>query len=267
MKNQLINKEKYTIDDLKAILEILRSKDGCPWDQEQTHESIKNCLIEEAYEVVDAIEQKQTENLEEELGDVLLQVVFHAQMGKEKEQFDFEDVITNISKKMIRRHPHVFADENAEDVDAVLVSWEEIKKKEKAEKKQSEHMESIPKAFPALIRSYKIQKKAAEVGFDWEYIGEAFKKVREETEEVEELLGSEDKNKIKGEIGDLLFAVVNVARFLNINPEEALSVTNEKFLKRFTYIEDEAEAKNQKMTEMSLEEMDILWEQAKNIEK
>ena len=260
------------LDRLDKILVVLRGENGCPWDKEQTHESIRGCMLEEAYEVVDAIQEKNWDNLEEELGDVALQVVFHSGLASDAGKFDLTSVINRECEKMIRRHPHVF-NENQDDfennsletVDKVLEKWENVKRKEKSGT-QTDSMLQIPKALPALIRGYKVQKKAAEVGFDWDDVSGAFDKVKEETEELLEICQSGDKDRIKEEVGDLLFAVVNVARFLRVDPEEALNFTSEKFIRRFQYVESTATQQGKRLEEMSLEEMDMLWDAAKSEE-
>lgn len=253
----------FLMKRLVEILKELRSENGCPWDRKQTHQSLKSCLIEEAYEVIDAIERNNMEHLEEELGDLLLQVVFHSNLAEEKGLFSMEDVIQNISEKMIYRHPHVFSGETAKNADEALTKWENMKNKEKNNETCTESMRRIPKELPALIKSYKIQKKAANVGFDWNDITGAFEKVKEETEELLEIYRGSDKEKIKDEIGDLFFAVVNVARFLDIDPEEALNSTSNKFINRFEHIEKSAAQSGTRLQNMTLEEMDILWEEAK----
>jgi len=267
MRSKMQEKKKYTLNELTEIIKILRSENGCPWDREQTHESLKKCLIEEAYEVIDAIEKNDKSNLEEELGDLLLQIVFHSNIAEEEKLFNIEDVITRVSKKMISRHPHVFGNKTANDVEEALLTWEEMKKEEKNNKTQIEIMRDIPKVFPALIRSHKVQKKAAEVGFDWEDVTGALAKVEEEKIEIEEIMNGTDQDRIKEEVGDLLFAVVNVARFLKVDPEEALNKTTEKFMDRFQYIEETAFRRNIRMNDMELADMDELWEESKEILK
>lgn len=248
---------------LADIIALLRSEDGCPWDKVQTHKSIRSCLLEEAYEVADAIDNEDYDNLEEELGDVLLQVVFHANLGSEERKFDLCSIANRECDKMIRRHPHVFLNKNLESIDKVLEKWENVKRKERGTASHTDSMMNVPKALPALIRSDKIQKKAAEVGFDWEDVSEAFSKVKEETYELLEIYQGNDETSIKEEVGDLLFAVVNVARFLGVNPEEALNFTSSKFIDRFGFIEKTAKLQGKRLEDMSLEEMDKLWDQAK----
>lgn len=258
---------KKDFQDLLDIIETLRNPGGCPWDREQTHESLKSALLEECYEVIDAIENEDEDALIEELGDVLLQVVFHASIGKEDGYFDIMDVIGGISNKMINRHPHVFGNEKANTSEQVLVNWDEIKKEEKGIKTLTEEMQNIAKALPATTRAYKVQKKAKKVGFDWDDVNCAMDKVKEELNEIKEVYNCEDKSIIEGEVGDLLFACINVARFLEVDGELALDKTIKKFIKRFSYIENEAIKNNKNLKDMTLEEMDKLWEEAKTSEK
>ncbi|ELC8453960.1 nucleoside triphosphate pyrophosphohydrolase [Clostridium perfringens] len=258
---------KKDFQDLLDIIENLRNPGGCPWDREQTHESLKSALLEECYEVIDAIENEDEDALIEELGDVLLQVVFHASIGKEDGYFDIMDVIGGISNKMINRHPHVFGNEKANTSEQVLVNWDEIKKEEKGIKTLTEEMQNIAKSLPATTRAYKVQKKAKKVGFDWDDVNCAMDKVKEELNEIKEVYNCEDKSIIEGEVGDLLFACINVARFLEVDGELALDKTIKKFIKRFSYIENEAIKNNKNLKDMTLEEMDKLWEEAKTSEK
>ncbi|EOU2057519.1 TPA: nucleoside triphosphate pyrophosphohydrolase [Clostridium perfringens] len=258
---------KKDFQDLLDIIETLRNPGGCPWDREQTHESLKSALLEECYEVIDVIENEDEDALIEELGDVLLQVVFHASIGKEDGYFDIMDVIGGISNKMINRHPHVFGNEEANTSEQVLVNWDEIKKEEKGIKTLTEEMQNIAKSLPATTRAYKVQKKAKKVGFDWNDVNYAMDKVKEELNEIKEVYNCEDKSIIEGEVGDLLFACINVARFLEVDGELALDKTIKKFIKRFSYIENEAIKNNKNLKDMTLEEMDKLWEEAKTSEK
>lgn len=251
------------IERLCRIIELLRSNEGCPWDRAQTHDSLKACLIEEAYEVTEAIDRKDWDNLEEELGDVLLQVVFHGDLGNSEARFDLKSITNRECEKMIRRHPHVFSNFKAATIDRALEKWENMKKKESLDTRTVSMMK-IPRSLPALRRSYKIQAKAADVGFDWDDIKDAIEKVFEETRELLEIYQSEDLTRIKEEIGDLLFAVVNVARFLRVDPEDALNFTSQKFISRFGFIEEHVTSAGRKMEDMTLAEMDKLWEEAKN---
>lgn len=256
-------KHKYNIDDLLLIMKILRSGEGCPWDREQTHESIKKSLIEETYEVIEAINKNDAELLKEELGDVLLQVVFHAQMENEKSVFDFSDVCDGICKKLVERHPHVFSDVEVKDSDEVLLNWEEIKSKTKNRKTQTEKMLSVPRELPALMRSTEIQKKAAKVGFDWQDVSGALEKVSEETAELKAAIDNNDTLNIEEELGDLLFSVVNVSRFVKLDAEEALTKASDKFLNRFSQVEKLAAQRKIDMKSASLSELDKLWDEVK----
>lgn len=258
------------ITRLKEIISVLRVE--CPWDKVQTHETLRSCMIEEAYEVVEAINNNNDENLKEELGDVILQVVFHSNLTEEAGKFDLTDVINKECEKMIRRHPHVFLDRNSDNstnsIDKVLEKWENIKAAEKKETSPSSRMESVPKALPALTRAMKIQKRAAEVGFDWDDIAGALNKIKEETDEVIEASNemADDKH-IMEEVGDLLFSVVNAARFLKVDPEEVLNSATRKFMRRFAYVEQQGLACGRQLEQMSLDEMDQLWDEAKRLEK
>lgn len=254
------NKDFY---DLLEIMKTLRGEQGCPWDKEQTHESLKKYLIEESYEVIEAIENKNDDMLIEELGDVLLQVVFHAEIGNEEGFFNINDVIKSICNKMIERHPHVFGEADVKNSNEVLNNWDKIKKKEKGFETYTEEMNHIAKILPALIRAEKVQKKAAKVGFDWDKIDDAFEKVKEEFYEVKDVYKNNNREKILEEVGDLIFSVVNVARFLDIDPEFALNYTIDKFINRFNHIEQTAISKSLKLENMTLQEMDLLWEEAK----
>ena len=258
---------KKDFNDLLEIIEILRSEDGCPWDREQTHKSLEKALIEESYEVIDAIDQDDDNSLIEELGDVLLQVVFHASIGKEDGYFDISDIIEGICNKMVSRHPHVFKDCNElNSSDEVLVKWDELKKKEKGYSSLTEEMKGITKGLPALLRAHKVQEKAKKVGFDFDDVSFAINKVKEELKEVIDVYNTENVEKIKEEIGDLLFSCVNVARFLKVDEEIALNWTIDKFIKRFDYIERVAKERNIELTNMNIDEMDKLWEISKKLD-
>lgn len=258
--------KKYTFEDLLETMRKLRSEEGCPWDREQTNASIKNETLEEAYEVVEAINNEDDENLAEELGDLLLHVVFHSQIKDEEGAFTVDDVIHGIVEKLIRRHPHVFATEEksmAIDSNKVLVQWEDIKKEEKKFLDHSHSIKSVPKALPALTRAYKVQKKAAHCGFDFEHTEQLMDKLQEELDEMKSALQNKDFVNFDEEIGDLLFQTVNIARFFKINPENALTNATEKFINRFEGIEQLALANGKRLDDLSLKQMDELWEQVK----
>lgn len=256
-------KDRYDINDLLKIMELLRSPGGCPWDAEQTHESIRNSLIEETYEVIEAINKKDKTLLHEELGDVLLQVVFHARMEEEEGSFNFNDVCDGICKKLVERHPHVFGDVSVENTDDVLSNWDTIKRKSKGQKTQGSAMEKIPKEMPALMRAEKIQSKAKKAGFDWDEIDGALEALESEIIELREAMRSGEAKEIENEMGDVLFSCVNVSRFLKVDPELALTASNEKFITRFLEVERLAKEQDINMKEKSIEELDELWKQAK----
>ncbi len=249
---------------LREVIADLRGPEGCPWDKKQTHLSLKKYLIEESYELLDAIDRDDIDNMIEELGDVLLQVMLHAQIGEDEGMFSIEDVLEGISRKMIRRHPHVFGGIKADNADEVIKNWEQIKAEEKGEQKSSDSLlDQTEKGLPALLRAYEVQKSAAKVGFDWDHAREAMEKVKEETKEFEEVLAKQEKKRQLEEMGDLLFAVVNVARLAKIHPEEALQAANEKFYRRFAFIEEEVRKSGRPFDDFSLEELDLYWDEAK----
>lgn len=258
-------KDKYNIEDLLHIMELLRGPGGCPWDAEQTHESIRKDFIEETYEVIEAINKNDKELLKEELGDVLLQVAFHTQIEKEENGFEFSDVCDGICKKLIERHPHVFGDINVSSTDEVLTNWDNIKRKSKGQKTQGSSMLKVPKELPALMRAQKIQSKAKKAGFDWDNIDGAFEALYSEIEELKSAMKNKDAEEIKNEMGDLLFSCVNVSRFLDVESEEALTLSNEKFIERYVIVEKLAEERNINMKETPIEELDELWKEAKII--
>lgn len=255
--------DKYDFEDLKRIIDILRGEGGCPWDMEQTHESLKSGTLEEAYEVIEAIDNQDTDNLKEELGDLLLHIVFHSKIAQELEKFNLDEVIQGICEKLIRRHPHVFLDEKAETSDQVKLQWEELKKTEKQYSSFGHKLESVPKAMPALLRAYKVQKKAAEIGFDFPDYTQAFLKIFEELKEFEEALKSGDRSAIEDEYGDILFSIVNISRFFELNPEISLTNAIEKFINRFKGIEEMAQSKGFELDKLSIIEMDQLWDEFK----
>ena len=260
-------KEKYDINDLLEIMRSLRAPGGCPWDAEQTHESIRKNLIEETYEVVEAIDKKDSGMLLEELGDLLMQVVFHAQMEDEKGVFNFDDVADGVCKKLIERHPHVFGEVEVSGVDDVLDNWDAIKRREKGQKKGSEPMLSVPRELPALMRAAKIQQKASAVGFDWPDVSGAYGKIIEETQELRKAVESGVQDDVIEELGDLLFSVVNVSRFLKCDAEEALTAASDKFINRFIRVEQLAKENGVDMEKASLEKLDKLWDIAKTNDK
>ncbi len=247
--------------DLVNVMKRLRGKDGCPWDREQTHESLKPYLIEEVYEVFDAIDRKDDVELKEELGDLLLQIVFHAQLASEEQRFTINDVAQTIVLKLKRRHPHVFGEVQVDHADEVLQNWEAIKKQEGKESV----LDGIPKELPALLKARRIQEKVKRVGFDWEAPEPVFKKVIEEVAELKRAVAEGNRSLIEEEFGDILFSLVNVSRFLEIDAEDALRQTVNKFERRFRYIEKKVNEKGGKpIQDYSLQELDTLWEESKN---
>lgn len=257
------DKKIHNMHDLMMLMEQLRGRNGCPWDRKQTHESLRECVIEEAYEVVEAINNNDIDNLIEELGDLLLQVIFHCQLAKEEGTFNMYDVTSTLANKLVHRHPHVFGDLKAENAKEVKDIWEDVKEKEKDIKEYTKKLEDVPKSLSALIRSYKIQSKAAKVGFDWDDINSVIDKVKEELVELEEAINKKDQDNTFEELGDLLFSIVNLSRFCEVEPELALLNTIDKFIQRFKYIEDESVKIGKDLKEMQLEEMDNLWNEAK----
>lgn len=255
-------KDKYDINDFLEITHLLRAPGGCPWDREQTYETMRKYVLEEAYEVADACPEGGMK-LADELGDLLLQITMLSEMGKEDCTFSFDDVCDLVSKKMILRHPHVFGDVQAETSEKVLDNWEKIKRSERDIATVSGSMKDVTKGLPALIRAYKIQSKAAKVGFDWDDVSSCLEKVHEEADEVLQAIKSGNAKEIEKEIGDLLFAVVNVARFQDVNPEIAAEASNKKFINRFEYVETKAKEMGRELKDMTLGEMDLLWEEAK----
>ena len=258
-------KDKYSAADLLRIMEILRAPDGCMWDQAQDHHSIRQNFIEETYEVCEAIDDDDTEHLKEELGDVLLQVVFHTQMEKEKGTFDMDDVADGICKKLIFRHPHIFGDVEVSSSEEILSNWDDLKRKEKHQETDTSALASVAKSLPGLIRAEKLQKKAAKVGFDWPDAQGALDKVNEELDEVRR--ASQGDGDPEEEIGDLLFAAVNVARHLKVDPERAMEKTCNKFVSRFADMERQAVQESKTLGELSLDELEALWQNAKKNEK
>ena len=260
-------KEKYNFYDLVNVIKLLRSPGGCPWDIEQTHESIRKSLIEETYETIEAINKKSVPMLREELGDVLMQVIFHAQIETEKGNFTIDDVADENAKKMIERHPHVFGTVNVNGVDDVLDNWDAIKRRTKKQDTVSDSIDSVPRELPALMRAQKIQHKAAKAGFDWSEIGGAIDKLYEEIGELKAAIENKDSSNSLEELGDVLFSCVNVSRFIDVDSEEALTLATDKFASRFSVVEKLASERGIDMKQASINELDKLWDEAKEMMK
>ncbi|HEX8619158.1 MAG TPA: nucleoside triphosphate pyrophosphohydrolase [Thermoanaerobaculia bacterium] len=257
---------KRSFDELVQLMTTLRGPNGCPWDRKQTLPDLKPYVIEEAYEVVDAIDQDDRRALAEELGDLLLQAVFIGELTREEGTFDIYDSITAIHDKLVRRHPHVFGDVEANDAETVLVNWEKLKQDErKAENKSV--LSGVPQSMPALLKASRLTEKASRVGFDWRRTEEVFDKLDEELGELREAVASGDETHIHEEIGDLLFTIANIARKMNVNAEEALQSTNRKFMSRFQAMESRVRERGQNLDQLELEEMDKLWDEAKAAER
>lgn len=254
------------IEELVDVMKALRAPNGCPWDREQTHESLIPYLVEESYEAIDAIEQRNFDELKKELGDVLLQVVFHAQLAEEAGRWNINDVAAATVAKLKHRHPHVFGDVEADTSKQVLANWEVIKQQERKDNGQRSMLDGIPAHLPALRKAKRVQEKVARVGFDWDRVEEVEAKVEEELGEFQEACTSGDQGRIDDELGDVLFALVNLARFRNADPEDSLRHTIAKFVRRFQYIEAELSAKGKNPQDATLAEMDALWEQVKKEE-
>jgi len=255
--------------ELVGIMETLRSKDGCPWDNEQTHDSLKSCLIEEVYEIVDAVDSKDSEGLKEELADLFFLIIFYCKIADDNNNFDINSVLESCLEKMTRRHPHVFGDKSAKNASEALSQWNEIKKKEKEAKRNGKEssksiVDNVPIHMPALQKAQKVQKKVAHVGFDWEVVEDVIAKVHEELEEVKEAINNKKKEPIAEEIGDLLFAVVNLSRFLKLDSEDLLRNSISKFTGRFKKVEMRVAALGKKIEDCSLGELDSIWNEIKN---
>ena len=261
----LLKKESYTPDDLREIMELLRAENGCPWDREQNHKSIRNNFIEEVYEVIEGIDTDNDDIIKEELGDVLLQVVFHARIAEEAGKYNLDDVADGICKKLILRHPHIFSDVKVENSAEVLKNWDEIKKKEKSQKSVADTLKGVSASLPALVRASKIKAKACKVGFEYPSVDGAVEKVAEEFDEVKAEIAKGSPDGIAEEIGDLLFAVANLARMCGVNAEEALYNTNNKFVDRFEKMENLATENGQNLALLNISEKIELWNKAKNL--
>lgn len=269
-------------DQVVKIMSRLRGEGGCPWDRKQTRESLKPYLIEEAYEVLETIEAQDDPKLKEELGDVLLQILFHAEIGRERRTFTIEDILETLADKLVRRHPHVFGEATVDGADEVVHRWEEIKRREKADQSGNgdtgSALDGVPKSLPALLRAYQLQVRAARTGFDWPHdeagYAQVVGKVHEELREVEDARADvahheteAARQRLQDEVGDTLFALVNLARVVKVNPEEALRGTANRFAARFTHMEQAAKSRGRTLSEMTLEEMDRLWDEAKLAER
>jgi len=265
-------KQQYNIDDLRYLMARLRDPaDGCPWDLKQRFETIVPHTLEEAYEVADCIEQGDFDHLEGELGDLLFQVIFYARLGEEESKFDFDAIVDTLTRKLIRRHPHVFplgtlesrAGDQAIDADGVKANWEQIKQQERAEKARNRVLDDVPRALPALNRAAKLTKRAAQVGFDWPDLHGVLDKIEEELAELREAVDAGQQQEIADEMGDLLFAMVNLSRHVGVNPDTALRGTNQKFERRFNHVEDQVEARGGDWQQFDLQQLDLFWDEAK----
>ncbi len=257
----------HRFETLRRVIATLRGPNGCPWDRKQTHASLKRYLLEEAYELLEAIDEGDDDHMVEELGDVLLQVMLHAQIGADRGLFSIDDVIRTLTAKMIRRHPHVFGDVTAETAEQVVANWEKIKEKEKGGGLSESILADIPKNLPGTMRAYELQKRAAKVGFDWDDAAPIWQKVEEEMAEFRAETSGGRRDRLVGEFGDLLFALINLARYYGIQPEEALQMANDKFARRFAYIEEQVRKSGRSITSFSLAELDRFWEEAKENER
>ena len=256
-----VRKPRYDYNDLLEIIRLLRSPEGCPWDKVQTHESIRRGLLEEAYEAAEAIDARDTDLLKEELGDVLMQVVFHADIEKDAGHFDMDDVCDGVVKKLLFRHPHVFGAAHEDSPESVLLSWDKLKRREKGQKTTADALDAVARSLPGLWRAEKLQKKAADAGFDWPDVQGALDKLDEETAELRQAVA--ENGDVSGELGDVLFAAVKVGRFRGVDPEEAITLTCEKFIRRFRAMERSALAQGREPDTLTLDEMTVLWNEAK----
>jgi tetrapyrrole methylase family protein / MazG family protein len=258
-----MNNSEATFQKLTEIVDTLMSEKGCPWDKVQTRESLKPYLVEEVYETLEALDGNNPEEIKDELGDLLYQILFHAKISENNNEFSIKDVVDSISKKMIRRHPHVFQDISLETPEEVVTQWEEIKKSEKNISQRKSILDGIPKHLPGLLRAQKLQKKAAKHGFDWDKISSVFDKLDEEIDEFKQAILSGKEKEIKGELGDIFFTLVNIAKFKKIDAEEALRTTNSKFIQRFQHIEQEVAKRGKELKDTPLEELEQYWQEAK----
>ncbi len=257
------SKKKYTFADFVNVIARLRGPGGCPWDRKQNHKSLTPYIVEETYEVLDAIERRNMDDLNKELGDLLLQIMLHAQIASERGRFDIDDVIDGICRKIIGRHPHVFKEKEKLTARKVLDNWERIKINEKDNRKRESVLDGIPRALPALLKAYRLQEKTGRFGFDWDNPTPVLDKIDEETEELRKSLRQRRKDELENEIGDVFFALVNLARHLKIDPERALERTNRKFTRRFKYIEKNLPKHGKTLADATLDDMDPLWDEAK----
>ena len=260
----MMNDPETAFKELTAIVDTLMSENGCPWDKVQTHDTLKPYLVEEVYETLEALDKGNPDDIKDELGDLLYQILFHAKIAAQKKEFDIGDVVESISEKMVRRHPHVFKEGKLDTPDQVVDQWEEIKKTEKTHSERESVLDGIPKQLPGLLRAQKLQKKAAKHGFDWDQITAVFDKLDEEIAEFKQAVLSEKDADITGELGDILFVLVNIARHQKIDAEEALRTTNNKFIKRFHHIEQEVAKKGNTLKDTPLDELEQYWQDAKN---
>ncbi len=256
-------RNKEALESFERLLDIMDElREKCPWDRKQTFETLRHLTIEETYELADAIIENDTDEIKKEVGDLLLHIVFYAKIGSEENAFDIKSVIDSLNEKLIRRHPHIYGDEKVENSEQVKENWEQIKLKEG----RKSTLSGVPKTLPALVKAYRIQDKARGVGFDWDNSQQVWEKVEEEIEELKEEVRNNNKEKIEQEFGDTLFALINYARFIDVNPETALERTNKKFINRFQFIEEKALLQGRSLKDMTLEEMDKIWNEAKTQE-
>lgn len=260
-----MSQPEQSFQKLVSIVNTLMGEDGCPWDKVQTHDSLKPYLVEETYEVLESLDDGRPDHIKEELGDLLYQIFFHAKLAELKQEFDIADVADSISEKMVRRHPHVFEQGKLHTPDQVVRQWEDIKNQEKNNEGKQSVLDGIPKHLPGLLRAQKLQKKAAKHGFDWDKIDDVFAKLDEEIAEFKEAVQSGDPKEIKSELGDILFVLVNIARFKKCDAEEALRATNREFIRRFHYIEKEVNQRGKALKETPLEELEQYWQEAKKV--